>query len=502
MLGSNSTRHLAAGTYLDADFRNAVLHELLGRRDQAVAPAFSTDAVPVVRHALNARRHQLVRDAVLTGILLLFLVVEGRVLLAVLLLAGAFLLVMRALRALVRLRVGTALALLIPIVILLIAAAALADSGSNLISLSGSSDPYETQRSFGSLAVEVLGVLVVLLGAAWTTVVVQRLIGRQTILDRLMPETFDPAESPTGPKGRQARIRYIAAAQTGNVTYYPQDGTGQPFVGAGTPQHTWTRTVPLVLTSTGGSALTTESLRDALSVGLARLNDEVLQSDEVSVQDRLVTPAVGGDPWADSVTGLLRHRLPPEELDRLTQVETTGTYRYLSVRTAPGRGDYEIWVFVRCLVHGQTLHLDLIECCLPPVRALYRDIDQYPSSGRGVVLRTALGTLPELPGLLLRAPLRLAMAAVGRDRSPDDLRDWLRQFGASGSSGRGARASVRELGTDQDSGNLLTGLAMQRPIRVIEQRVLEIIAAELDQSGYDAEEFRRRTQAVLDGPAQ
>jgi hypothetical protein len=501
MLRSSSTRYLSAGTYLDADFRNAVLHALLGRKDQAVAPAFSTDAVPVVRHALNARRQQFVRDAVLTGVLLVFLVVEGRVLLAVLALAGAFVLFMRALRAVARLRFGSALGLLIPIVILLIVAAGLANSGSALFSLSGSSDPYETQQSFGSLVRQVIGVLVVLLGAAWTTVVVQRMVGRQTILDHLMPQTYAPADSPTGPKGRQARIRYIAEAQTGNVTYYPQDGTGQPFVGAGAPQQTWTRTVPLVLTSTGGPELTTETLRDALSVGLARLNDAALQNDEVSVQDRLVTPAVGGDPWTDPVTGLLRHRLSPEEMDRLTEVEATGTHRYLSVRTAPG--DYEIWVFVRCLVHGRTLHLDLIECCLPPVRTQYREIDQLSSSGRGELLRTALAVLPELPGLLLRAPLRLVMAATGQDQSPGDLRDRLRQFGASaGSSGRGARAGVRELGTDQSASNVLTGLAMQRYTRMIEQRVLEIIATSLEGSGFDAEEFKRRTQVILDGPAQ
>jgi hypothetical protein len=502
MLRSSSTRYLSAGTYLDAGFRTAVLRELLGRRDQAVAPAFSTDAVPVVRHALNARRHQIARDTVLTGILLLFLVVEGRILLAVLLLAGAFLLAGRALRALVRLRFGSALALVIPAVVIAIAAAALASSGSGLLSLSGSSDPYETQRSFGSLVREVIGVLVVVLGSAWTTVVVQRLAERQTILDHLMPQTFSPADSPTGPKGRQARIRYIAEAQTGNVTYYPADGSGQPFVGAGTPQQTWARAVPLVPVSTGGPELTTEVLRDALSVGLARLNDPVLANDEVSVQDRWMTPAVGGDPWTDPVTGLLRHRLAPDELDRLTEAEATGTHRYLSVRMAPGRGDYEIWVFVRCLIQGRTLHLDLIECALPLVRNQYREIDQYVRSSPEVVLGTALGALPELPGLLLRAPLRLALAATGQDQSPGDLRDRLRQFGASRSSGRGVRASVRELGADDSPGNLLTGLVMQRQIRVIEQRVLETIADTLDRSGFDVEEFRRRTQVILDGPAQ
>lgn len=288
MLRSSATRYLSAGTYLDADYRNAVLHELLGRKDRAVAPAFSTDAVPVVRHALNARRHQFVRDAVLTAILIIFLVLQGKVLLALLALAVTGLLVLRALRALLTLHVVAALSLLVTAAIALVVALLLLESSSGLFGSIDGSSGYETHTPFWAFVAQIVGVLVVVLGAAWTTVVVERLVNRQTILDHLTSQTFVPANSPTEPKARRARIRYIAQAQTGNVSYYAQGE--QPFVGAGTPLHTWTWAVPLVPAGTT-QALTTEGLRDALSLAIARLNDAGLVNDEVSVQDRLASPA-------------------------------------------------------------------------------------------------------------------------------------------------------------------------------------------------------------------
>ncbi|GLY16902.1 hypothetical protein Kisp01_39170 [Kineosporia sp. NBRC 101677] len=504
---SGSTRYLSAGTYLDADFRNAVLDEFLGRRDRAVAPAFSTDAVPVVRHALNARRHQIVRDAVLTAVLVVFLVIQAKILLAVLALVVTALLLWRALKAVARLRFGTAVAHVGAALISLLVALLFLESHSNLFSSIDGSTGYEETDSFGSVLVQTLGVLLVVLGSAWTAVVVERLANRQIILDRLMPRRFVPSTSPTGPKKHQARLRYIAEAQSGNVTYYPPDASERPFVGAGTVQRSWTQAVPLIGSGSdpgsGEPELTTDSLRDALSRDLARLHDTGPQN-EVSVQDRLVTPAAAraDDPRTDAATGLLQHRLTPEQMELLAEADSAGVHRYLSVRMAPGHGDSEIWVFVRCLVEAQTLHLDVIGCSLPPVRPSYREVDQYTPSDLGVVLRTAVSALPEVPGLLLRAPLRLFLALIGQDHVSWDLRSRMRQLGSAATTGRGARAGVRELGTDQESPDLLAGMATQRQIRLIEQQVVDTVAESMERSGFSAEEFRRRTRNQLDGPAQ
>ncbi|GAA3635721.1 hypothetical protein GCM10022223_62700 [Kineosporia mesophila] len=501
MLRSSSTRYLSAGAYLDPDFRNAVLHELLGRRDRAVAPSFSADAAPVVRHALNARRHQIVRDLVLTAILLVFLVVEGKLLLAVAALLCAVLLAYRSLRALLRLHVAGALALLVPAVITLVVAALLFESSSQGLFSFGGSDPYATPPTFTTFVARVIGVMVVVLGAAWTAVAVERLVNHQTIVDHLLPPTFSPAGSPTGPKRYQARLRYIDQAQTGNVTYYPHDASEKPFIGSGTPLHTWTRAVPLVTTEDAGApSLTTQSIQDTLSIALVRMDGV----GEVSVQERLVTQTSqrSGDPRTDPATGLPRPRMSPAEMELLESTDATGTHRYLCVRAAPGQGDYEIWVFVRCQVQGQTLHLDLIGCSTPPIRARYREIDQYTAPDLDVVRRTALATLPGLLGLLLRAPLRLLLTATRQDQGAGNLRTRLRRMADESSTDRGARTGVRELGTDLESQDFQAGLAIQRHVRMIEQQILETITVSMEQAGFSTGEFRRRTQIILDGPAQ
>ncbi|MFF8909351.1 hypothetical protein [Streptomyces olivaceoviridis] len=61
---SNATRLLCAGTYLDPVYRAGVIRELLTHRYRVVAPSYGYDAVPVLAHALAARRLQRIRLAV------------------------------------------------------------------------------------------------------------------------------------------------------------------------------------------------------------------------------------------------------------------------------------------------------------------------------------------------------------------------------------------------------------------------------------------------------
>ncbi|TXS49833.1 hypothetical protein EAO75_14175 [Streptomyces sp. uw30] len=55
---ADATRKLAAGTYLDDGFRDAVIEELYVHPERTVAPSVGFDAVPVLVHALRARRIQ------------------------------------------------------------------------------------------------------------------------------------------------------------------------------------------------------------------------------------------------------------------------------------------------------------------------------------------------------------------------------------------------------------------------------------------------------------
>jgi hypothetical protein len=71
---SNATRLLCAGTYLDPVYRAGVIRELLTHQYRVVAPSYGYDAVPVLAHALAARRLQRLRLAVLVaGVAVTFL---------------------------------------------------------------------------------------------------------------------------------------------------------------------------------------------------------------------------------------------------------------------------------------------------------------------------------------------------------------------------------------------------------------------------------------------
>ncbi|GAB2987663.1 hypothetical protein GCM10023080_061600 [Streptomyces pseudoechinosporeus] len=63
---TEATRLLCAGAHLDAGFRRRVIDELVGHAERPVAPPLGADVLPVLAHALRARR-----DEVRTALLLL-----------------------------------------------------------------------------------------------------------------------------------------------------------------------------------------------------------------------------------------------------------------------------------------------------------------------------------------------------------------------------------------------------------------------------------------------
>jgi hypothetical protein len=86
---SETTRYLCAAAYLDKRFADEVILHVLEEEHRAVAPSYGVDLVPVICHCLAARRRRLLRDSVLTGlvlVVLLLVIVLGPVALLVLLL--------------------------------------------------------------------------------------------------------------------------------------------------------------------------------------------------------------------------------------------------------------------------------------------------------------------------------------------------------------------------------------------------------------------------------
>ncbi|MCI3932570.1 hypothetical protein [Streptomyces sp. AN091965] len=73
---TESTRLLSVGARQNADFRRRVIGELVGHAERPVAPPLGTDVLPVLAHALRARREEVVSAALLFAVWVGFLATD------------------------------------------------------------------------------------------------------------------------------------------------------------------------------------------------------------------------------------------------------------------------------------------------------------------------------------------------------------------------------------------------------------------------------------------
>ncbi|MFI8926438.1 hypothetical protein ACIG3E_01970 [Streptomyces sp. NPDC053474] len=73
---TESTRLLSVGARQNADFRRRVIGELIGHAERPVAPPLGTDVLPVLAHALRARREEVVSAALLFAVWVGFLATD------------------------------------------------------------------------------------------------------------------------------------------------------------------------------------------------------------------------------------------------------------------------------------------------------------------------------------------------------------------------------------------------------------------------------------------
>jgi hypothetical protein len=67
---TQATRYLCAAAYSDHRFARWVISDLLEGHNRAAAPSYGVDIVPIIRHCVRAQRQRLVRDLVLSAMLI------------------------------------------------------------------------------------------------------------------------------------------------------------------------------------------------------------------------------------------------------------------------------------------------------------------------------------------------------------------------------------------------------------------------------------------------
>ena len=233
---SNATRYLCAAAYLNPGFANPVIGELLASH-RAVVPSLGIDLVPIIRHCLNARRAQILRDLLLTVFLLVGLLFATTSIIGILIIAFLFGLVLPGvnwerhsigLKVLAGLMIAAVLALFVIFVLLqpILDAASRSPSEFGLVAGLGGKTGFA---------------LLVFLGLVGTTLFGYSYSMFRTFSERLRPGAhagqFHPADQQV-----EDRIAQVAGAQYGNMAIY---GGQNPFIGTGVLEKSWSIAIEL-----------------------------------------------------------------------------------------------------------------------------------------------------------------------------------------------------------------------------------------------------------------
>ena len=230
---TNATRYLCAAAYLNPLFANAVIWELLASR-RAVAPSIGIDLGPVIRHCLNARRLQLIRDVILSILLVIgiFLATLPTIIILIIGAALTFLPGGTERRSLgTKLLAGAVVTIMVAVIGSVIGI---------IVVLSRSQTPVpggSARDGDGSVGHLDGG----LRPADWHDRVVYTHARYRILGERLRPGV-EPFHFEASTPRIESRIAEVEAAQWGNVALY----AGQnPFVGAGENTRTWSIAIEL-----------------------------------------------------------------------------------------------------------------------------------------------------------------------------------------------------------------------------------------------------------------
>lgn len=518
----SSTRYLCAGAYLDQDFRRQVLRDVLEQEHRAVAPSYSIDVVPIIKHCLAAQRRETVRDGLITVSILIALVLAFREVVGILTLLYSLLCYLRALRHLGQGNlVGAAVQGVLGFILMTIGFSFVALSqagivGAGLSGVTGAVGASGTRVVF-ALFVATVGTAAVLV---WYQV-----SEHQIILDELTEDRFDPARAPAEPPEHRDRLDYLGQSQYGNVTIYSRATSRFPFVGSGWMTDGWSLAIPLVPEKAGEAGgdgggdggedggegpdatppqpLTIEALYRRVRRALVHLADPERPEAEriagLSLQDRLFVMGLLPDSHElIDANRQPRSRISRHDMMRLAEHErNTATY-FLTTRISGWRGELEVTVFLYFNIRGNMLYVEFIATSLPPLKATFHVIDTYERMSSNVVLRAMLVSALATPRALLNAPINLANPVIASIRHRLDVRAQVQQITSRIAFDYGAVSSVRAIGAEWQRENFFHTLDSNRYTSVVERRVIDAMGEVLGEFGYSTEYFQQRTNQIID----
>lgn len=531
---SNATRYLCAAAYLDPKFASSVIKNLIGSH-RAVVPSRGIDLIPIIQHCLRARRMRLVRDVILSILLIFAWVWDGSV--PGFVLNIFFLLSFLPAPHWDRRKLGAkkfALAIVTRTLVLMIALSLLLQhyypSKLNWKQVSPQDMSPKTAED-----VSLTFAFFVLFGGV---LFVHSYRWYSTLSAWLRPGARVSVFRQSSGRVRR-RLGEIDGAQHGNLVLYSGEN---PFLGTGLTPQGWHRTSAMARPGNRSWSLPIELVRDGaepsmfgmsrqgtvtidpvelqhvLRRRLLRLNDPDLPPNErmrhISVDDYVV--GEGRFEWTsqlvdqdrkipfsqvsqDAIDALIRN--PQARLRYYQRISISDEGQTVLAARQPviGAVDQEVVVsaFVHVAVEGHMLYLQFIPTSLPSIRDRYHVIDTLPKLGSGkFVLRVALTAARSANDNLFFAPFRVV-------RELWMMRKERRDFNKEESSPEdfvfadiGALASVRELGAGPGPRTFIQALDRTKYTQIVERLVLDTVLDFLVEKNVNTDAYRAASQIV------
>ena len=394
--------------------------------------------------------------------------------------------------------------------------------------LFGSSSASAALTSALSAGLKIAGTFVVLLAVTWGT----QYTYMRTTFSTLIKHLRLGAPPPRPASGEaEARITMVEGAQRGNITLY---GGEDPFIGAGwLLDEQWSIAIKLepkteerkgfqamASSSDGYVAIDPVELHQVIAERLRRLNDPRLPVNErisaLTVSDRVV--GSGLLPWSSplvdrelsapyshasrqAVEALIRHPQAGLRYYQQIAVSDEGPPVMSGGQQVMGGADLGVVVsaFVYAAVEGRMFYLQFVLTALPPIGAGYQIIDLLPGETTPAFTAKVVGhSLRTLFSAVVYSPAGLWSAFRLRRRE----RRWERTALSSDGSvagDLGARASVRELGTDLDFGSYIRELDVEKYKSIIQRLLLETVQDFLAAKGVDTSAFEGSAISIING---
>ena len=512
---AEATRLLCVGTYLAPGFRRRVLEELVEHEERPVAPSLGHDVVPVLVHALRARRWDVATGAAALLVWLGFAAVSlggGEVLYGSFTLFGACALALWLEKA----AVGQAAAVYER-------GRASWPTAAPLLSY-GIVGAVLTVLARGYPAVYwgwVLHTAVAGERRIWHMIVFPLLLAlvvwghrvRVGLLMRrgLSRDGFARAAPVRPPRTRRVR-RIVAAIRREQHAPLAVYSPARPLVGYGLVYDAWAIKVELrrlERTSTAGTVPHPDAARpgpERPPVDGGLTNRDVLDLIRAELAGlRLPSTRTSQDRLRElRVDEFLSLQTPEERSERLYEPERVRTAlraaldadgeserHFLRVQVTAWDGQIVVCLLVRVHTQGGVLVLEVAPHVLPPVRDDFEEAAACAAgSRRRLLVREAAPALASAPADSLAAVVALGRAAVEVGRL------WFTRAGSS--RPEGPRTSVRELGCAQQV-TLLHEMDVNRYVKTVHEQIFTGVQNALRKKGYETGEFQQKVVHVERG---